>query len=355
MQPESSPPTRTAVRIPTLAAAGGVRSTVAAFVGALVLGGVVIAALGADPIAAYGAIVSGSLGGTSQIGETLRATTPLVLTGIAAAIPFSARLWNVGGEGQFYAGAIAAILVALTFSSLQPALLTVLALVAGVLAGSFWASIAGVLRAFVNANEVIVTLMLNFIAILAAAYVITGPWAQGLSPKTENVPAGVDLPRIWQGAGVGVAELLAVAAAVVAYILMTRTSLGFAIRAAGSSVHAARLAGFSVRRVTVSSFALAGCFAGLGGAITVVAVQRALIDNISENYGFIGIAVALIARLDPLWILPAAFFFGTVTVGSQNLTAAAGISAAMASVIIALFVILLLAFGAVKLKYPEEH
>jgi len=337
-----------------LSSRGSTATTAAALVGALVVTGVVIAVLGASPIAAVRAIVSGSLGSTYNFGQTLSVTAPLALTGLAAAIPFSARLWNAGGEGQLYAGAIAGVLIALTAPPLPHVALAALALVGGMVAGSLWASIAGILKAAFGANEIITTLMLNFIALLVADYVITGPWAAPAASTTKNIPANATLPIIWSGTTVGTGALIALAAVVAANVLMKNTTLGFGIRAVGAGGDAAKLAGFRIPTLTVSAFAAGGAFAGIAGAIAVLGVQYALVANISENYGFTGIAVALIARLNPLLIIPSAFFFAITSVGGNNLTATTGISPSASLIITAAFVIFLLAFGVIKLSYPER-
>jgi len=327
--------------------------TTVALIAAVVLTGVVLWAAGANPIDAYGGILSGALGSRYALGLTLMAATPLALTGIAAAVPFSARIWNIGGDGQLYAGAIASVLFGLTFTTLQPVLLTILCILAALVAGAAWGMIAGVLKVLFGANEVIVTLMLNFIALSAADYVITGPWAQGVSPQTKNIPNGVNLPGIPGGTGANLGVVMAMVATGMALVLMRNSALGLSIRATGFNPKAARLAGFSIVRITVMVFGIGGAFAGLAGAIEVVGVHHALIPDISANYGFIGIAVALLARLRPQWIIPSALFFAILTVGGNNLTATSGISTSTSLIIEALFVILLMLFRVIRVEQTE--
>ena len=323
---------------------------IAALVAALVLTSVVFVAAGADPVQAYQGLLTGAFGSSYAVGLTAMAATPLILTGLAAAIPFSARLWNIGGEGQFYVGAIASVLVALTFVTVPAPLLAALAVGCGILAGAVWGMIAGALRILVDANEVIVTLMLNFIALQIADYVITGPWAQNVSPQTRDIPSGVTLATLWSGTSVNLGLVLALVCAILVYVLMRNTALGLSIRATGFNPKAARLAGFSIAWITMAAFGLAGGCAGLAGAIEVVGVHHALIPNISSDYGYIGIATALIARLNPLWIIPSAVFFAAITVGGNNLTATSGISTSTSLIIESLFVILLLAFHVIRLQ-----
>ena len=320
---------------------------------AFVLTAIILLAMGANPLNSFAAIAYGALGNAYNLSQTAMVMAPLMLTGLAAAIPFSARIWNIGGEGQLYAGAVASVLFALTFGNAPGPILAVLSLLAGVLAGAAWGLIAAGLRVWRGANEVIVTLMLNFIALLLADYVITGPWAQGQEPQTRNIPAGVGLASLWPGSFVNLSPVLAFIALVIAWLVMNRTALGFAVRAVGLNAKVARLSGFSISGITLAAFGMGGACAGLAGAILVVGVQHALVPGISPNYGYTGVAVALIARLNPLWILPSAALFAIINVGGNNLPAATGISTSASFVIEAAFVILLLALRVLRFTYPE--
>ncbi len=328
----------------------GVGSLAATFL----LVAVILLVLGANPISAYEAILYGSLGDVYNMSQTAMVMAPLMLTGLAASIPFSARLWNVGGAGQLYAGAVAAVLVALTFTDVPGPILTVVALACGSVAGAMWGGLAAILKVFTGANEVIVTFMLNFVALLLADYVITGPWAQGAQPQTRSVPVGVDLLALWPGSFINLSPVLAIVAVVVAYTVMTRTTLGFGIKAYGLGAKATRLAGFNVSQIILSAFTLGGACAGLAGAILVVGVQHALVPDIAAQYGYTGIAVALIAKLNPLWIIPSAALFAIIDVGGSNLPATIGVSTSASFVIEAAFVILLLGFRLLRFTYPES-
>jgi ABC-type uncharacterized transport system permease subunit len=182
----------------------------------------IIAALGADPASAFKALITGALGNEFNFGQTVMITTLLALTGLAAGIPFSAHLWNVGGEGQLYFGAFTAAGVALSLPHDLPhwlfAPLLVLASVAG---GGFWGFVPGVLKAAINANEVITSLMMTFIAILLADYAITAVWPEGSSPQTRYVPDSTTLPNIWSGTLVTAGAPVAVAAVFIAWVLMS--------------------------------------------------------------------------------------------------------------------------------------
>jgi general nucleoside transport system permease protein len=191
--------------------------------------------------------------------------------------------------------------------------------------------------------------MLTFIAILAADYVVRVLWPQGISPQTERFPLNTIAPMIWQEGLVTIAPIVAVVAAVAGWFLMKHMGLGFQIRAVGFNAKTARSNGISSGRVAVWTFVIGGAVAGLAGGLVVSGVTNALVSNFSPNYGFLGIAVALIARLEPLWLVPAAFAFAMLRVGSNGLEVDVGLSSAFGDVLVAMFIIALLFFGMVKL------
>jgi simple sugar transport system permease protein len=335
------------------ALAGTLVRVLVAIVAALGVMSVFLLILGASVGDAFRGMVHGSLGDSAAIGQTLLVTVPLAFCGLAAAIPFSARVFNVGGDGQLTAGAVGATAVAFWAHGAAAPLLVVLCMLGGMVAGGAWGLIAGAMKAVASANEVIVTLMLNFVAALLAGYVIRSSWADPIAPQTRNVPDGVTLPVILSNTVANLGVLIAIAAAGVGFVLLFRTRLGFGIRATGFNPPAARLSGFEVRRVTVMVLAIAGAFAGLGGAVEVVGNHHALVNNISSSYGFSGIAVALVARLNPLGVLPVAFLFAAITVGANTLPATTGVSTASSLIVLAAFVLALLALRVIRISYPE--
>jgi simple sugar transport system permease protein len=310
----------------------------------IVVTGAVFRIVGADPLEAFEAIVDGALGNPLGVEETVMLSGILALAALAVAVPARARLWNIGVEGQIFTGALAAVFVALKVHRLDPALLTVAAMLAGVLAGALWAAIAGLLKTRFGANEVLTTLMLNFIAILLTDYSVGHLFpSTGLGNTTPPVPAGVELPDL-TGPEFNLGVVLAILSLGLAHVLLSHTRLGLKIRAVGANSDAARNNGVHVNRVHIAALTIGGGFAGLAGAIVVIGVDGSLARDFSPGYGFIGIAVALLARSRPLWILPAAALFGVLTVGGSYLEPTVGLSAAAALVIEGLFVLLLLAF-----------
>jgi simple sugar transport system permease protein len=312
-----------------------------------------ILALGVSPFDAFDALYRGAMGNKFNLGQTVMITSVLACTGLAAAIPFSARLWNVGVEGQLWFGAFMSIVVVFALpEDLPSAQMITITLVAATLAGAVWGFVPGLLKATINANEVITSLMMVFIAIQLGGYAISTLYPSGAN-QTEAVPTNALLPNIWEGTLVTLGFPIAVGAIVIGWILMSRTSLGFEIRAVGLNRNAARLHGSNTSRVVIGVFSIGGAFGGLGGGIAVLGINGALVQGFSPNYGFIGVAVALVARLNPAWILPSAFLFAAFRQGSNGLEAYTGISTSVGEVLMATFVILLVAMHVVRLRYPE--
>jgi general nucleoside transport system permease protein len=312
-----------------------------------------IAALGENPIDAFNAFWDGAAGNKFNLGQTVMIASLLACTGLAAAIPFQAHLWNVGGEGQLWFGAFASASLALVLPDGMDGWLAITITVIGALVGgALWGFIPGILKATVNANEVITSLMLVFIAIALGNYAISTLFPSE-SNQTESVPFDRLLPNIWDGTLVTAGALLALGAILVATVLMTGTSLGFQIRAVGLNRNAARISGMRTGRVTTLAFVIGGAFGGLAGAIAVLGINGALVAGFSANFGFLGIAVALVARLKPWWIVPSALLFAGLRTGSSGLQAQTGISATVGEILVTVFVVLLLAFGVIRLRYAE--
>ncbi|HSF26932.1 MAG TPA: ABC transporter permease [Actinomycetes bacterium] len=320
-----------------------------AILASLAIMAITLLVLGADPVAATGSMLEGALGSSFGIGETLTITSILVLTGLAAAVPFAAGMWNIGGEGQMYAGAVAATAVAFTAEGLPAWAHVSLAVLAAVAGGALWGLIPGVLKTRLGANEVIVTLMLVYVAMYGVEFTINHLWPSR-AQTTPPIPSSAALPTLVPGAHVSAGVLLALAAVVGAAILLRRTHLGFAIRATGDNVRAARLSAIRPDRVRVLAFVIGGGFAGAAGGIAVLGVSRALVSGFSDNFGFIGIAVALMARLSPVWIVGSALLFSVLRVGANQMQVSTGLDPSTGDVLVTAFVLTLMAFGVIRVK-----
>lgn len=274
---------------------------------------------------------------------TLVRAVPLMLTGLGVAVAFRAGVFNIGAEGQLLAGAVAAAFVGLHWSAGLGHLTVPMALCAGTIAGAAWAGIAAVMRARFGVLEVISTLMLNFLAADLVSYLVRGP----LQEPLHIYPQSASLPQVARLAHFGPTTRLhwglVVAVALVAIVawVVARTAAGFRLRVSGANPDAASTTGrFSVARVTTGAFLVSGALAGLAGSIQVTAVTYALYENISPGYGFTAIAVAVLAGLRPLAILPSALLFAGLETGATAMQRDAGVPAAWASVAEACLILL---------------
>jgi len=300
---------------------------------ALVFAGLLILIVGENPIAVYRAMLDGALGDANGRAETLVKATPLLLAGLGVAVAFRMQLWNIGAEGQLYLGAIAAVGTALFIVPEAPSLVLIPAMVAAaLLGGGAWGLIPGALRAFLGANEIITSLMLNYVAILFADYLIHGPWRDPQSfgfPGTPRLPAAASLPR-WEPTRVHLGLLFGLLAAVILWLLLRRTRWGYQIAVIGENPRAARYAGLPTRRTILTVMAVSGALAGVAGMSEVAGIGHQLQRNLSPGYGYTAIIVAWVGRLHPLGIVGVAFALAALLVGGDQIQMTMGLPAAVA-------------------------
>jgi general nucleoside transport system permease protein len=305
--------------------------TLGALVVALAISGAILAFVGADPIRVYLHILDSSLGDIGAISDTLVKSTPLILTGLACALAFRMRLWNIGAEGQLLLGAWAAAAVVLM--PILPAgtpgfVLLPAMLVAGFLGGAFWGLIPGVLRARFGVNEIIATLMLNSIAFAWIQYWVFGPWTEGGFQMTAKFPVEAWLPKLsdlsagvpaFRGLTVHGGFIIAVVAAFVVWFIVGRSAWGYEIRLTGDNPRAARYAGIRIARNILLVFAVSGGLAGIAGMTEVAGVVHRLQDNFSPGYGYTAIIVAYLAKFHPLRVVPVAILFGALILAGREI------------------------------------
>lgn len=297
---------------------------------AFLIGALMLVALGVNPGTAFRALLLGAFGDLNAIADTIVKMTPLLFVGLGICISFRGGVLNIGGEGQLVVGALAATAIALAGRGLPGWLLATASLVAGALAGAIWGGIAGFLKAYLNVNEILSTIMLNYIAVYGMNYLLRGPMMDPIQvklgffiPQTARLPRAVDLPRLVP-TRLHLGAAVAVAAAVLVYVFLWRTTVGFRIRTVGMSRRAALAAGIDVRRYMVMGLLLAGLFAGLGGAVEVLGVHhRMFTDGTAFGFtggaGFNGIVAALFGRLHPLGTIPSSFLFGALLTGANKM------------------------------------
>ena len=320
---------------------------VGAIVIAFLIGAVFLESMGHDARGAYREMMIGALGSSFAIEQTLIKAIPLILTGLAVALAFTMGLWNIGAEGQLVVGALAASWLALTMPSLPRAVMLPGLWLLGMAGGAAWALIPGALRAFAGMNEIISTLMLNYVGLLWVDYLVFGSWADPTSfsfPYSRRFPEHASLPTLFGDVHMGLVVAL-VAAAILAAALR-RTAWGYEVRTIGASPAAARYAGMPVRRRILVVMAASGALAGLAGVGEVAGVIHRIQQGISPGYGFSAIIVAWVARLNPWAIVLVAVLFAALLNGGFVIQTT-GVPGAIAHMIQALILFLVLASEAV--------
>lgn len=302
---------------------------------------------GHEPGAAFGALIRGATGSRERVlSITLVRSVPLVLTGLAVALAFRAGLFNIGAEGQLHAGAVAGVWAGLAGAGLPAPVLLPLVLLAAGTAGALWALIPALLRLRMQVGEVITTLLMNFVAIHLAAWMVHGPLQEprGVFPQTASIPEEARLPLLVEGTRLHAGFLLALAAAGLLHLVLRHSALGFRVRAVGAAPAAARVSGrIRDRRVLLGVFLASGALAGLAGGTELAGVTFALYEGISPGYGYTAIAVALLAGLSPLGVLAAAALFAGLQGGAGAMQREAGIPAVWVDGIEALVILAVVA------------
>ena len=305
--------------------------SIGAILVALLLGGIVLALVGGNPFRAYAHIARASFGSIGVFSDTLVKATPLILTGLACTVAFRMKLWNIGAEGQLYIGAFAASAIVLTPvlpAETSPVFMLLTMAVAGFVAGALWGFIPGFLKAKLNVNEVVTTLMMNYIAISWNNFFIYAVWSEGgfqmsrVFPKTAWMPRLADYAEAipaFRGLTTHLGLVVGVIAAVVLWWVLYRSKWGFEIQLTGDNPTAARYAGINIVRNTVLVMMLSGGMAGLAGMSEISGVVHRLQGSISPGYGFTGIIVAWLAKLNPLIVVPVSILFGALLLAGREI------------------------------------
>jgi ABC-type uncharacterized transport system permease subunit len=300
---------------------------------ALVLCSGLIVISGADVLQAYRVMLEGALGSELSITETLVRASPMIFTGLAVAVAFRAKFWNIGAEGQLLAGAVAANFVG-SYPMAGPQAMVLMTL-AGAAAGGVVALVPALLRTKLKVDDVVSSLLLNFVVFYAVMALIEGPWKDPFSgyPISPPIEDSAGLPRLIAGTRLHLGVLAAFVAAGLVWLLMTRTTLGFKIRVTGENPEAARYGGINVGRVIVVTALISGALAGLAGMGEVGGVHFQVMSDLSPGYGYSGIVIAMLARLNPLGVVPAAIFLAVVMTGAEAMSRATGVPVFLADVL----------------------
>lgn len=294
---------------------------------AFLIGALFISIIGANPIEAYSALLRASFGNMNGFAETMIKACPLLLTGLGISLAYRAKFWNIGAEGQIYAGGICATIAGLYLQGLSPFFHILLTLLAGIVGGVLVGFGPAIFKVRLGVNEIITTLMLNYIVIQIVAYLLHGPLRDqvsgiNISPqilRSSWLPIVVERTRLHLGV------LLAIGLALLIHLFIYYTVLGYQIRAAGENPRASRVSGIPVNRVIIWTVLLSGALAGLAGAVEIAGVQRRLIEGFSPGYGFLAIAVALLGNLEPLRIIFSSIMFAALLNGADAMQRVAAV------------------------------
>ena len=327
---------------------------------AVVVGGVIIAFVGGNPILAYRGLLEGSFGSTKALSETAVWATPYIFAGLAVALAFKGGLFNIGAEGQLAVGAVASSLVGYALPEWLgydlPAIIHLpLAIVFGVLMGGLWAAIVGWLKAYTGGHEVINTIMMNYIALNTTSYLLNGVMKDrsptNVIARTPLIADSARIPPIFDGLRVHWGFILALLVAFGIWWLLNKTTLGFQIRTVGLNPDAAKYAGINVKRIVILTMALSGMLAGLAGTIEVTGLNYRHELGFSQGYGYDAIAIALLGKSHPLGVVLAAFLFAAMRNGATRMQFLTQMPVDLISMIQALILLFVAADAIVRYIY----
>jgi general nucleoside transport system permease protein len=309
---------------------------------AIVMGGIIAAAIGYSPLQVYGSLISGAFGGAVQTGNTLAGSVPLILAGLGIAVAFRAGLFNIGAEGQYWVATVAAVWIGYHFKGMPGFLHLILILVGAMVVGGLWAGIIpGLLKAYRGAHEVITTMMLSYVGILFAQYCIEpdGPMLEpGYLPQSHAVAQNTWLGPIIYHSQLTWGFAIAIVVAALVWWILFHTTFGFQLRTVGSNPYAARYAGINVPLYTILALGFSGILAGLAGAVQMLSQDHRLTQSFSAGYGYTAIVVALLARNNPFGVILAGIFFSALSTGSQNMQLVSGIPQSLTDVLTGLII-----------------
>jgi len=309
---------------------------------AFVVGAIILAATGVDVGKAYTIMFEGAFGSAFGFGDVLLKMTSLLLTGLAVSVAFRCRQWNIGAEGQLYMGALGGTLVGISVVGTIPGIGIFLGIILSFIFGALFALVPAVLKVKFGVNEVISTVLLNFVAFLFISFLLHGPIkAPGFNPYSPEIADASQMPIIFPGTRLHAGIIVAALATVGVYYLW-KTKIGFEIRSVGANIKAARYAGMNITKSVLVTMAISGGLAGIAGGMLVSGVQHVLIEGISPGYGFIAVIIALLGRQHPIGVAIVAFFFSVLMTGSETMYRSLGVPSAFSMTLQALVLVFVL-------------
>lgn len=329
-----------------------------AIICAFIVAAILLFCTGYNPLEAAQSIITGSFGSKRAVALTLVNSTPLLLTGVAVAVAFQASSFNIGAEGQFFAGALGAVLVEGVLHNFNaPAFLMIPTMLLGAfLLGGIYGAIPGYLKAKRGCSEAVTSVMLSSVMLLLIGYLCNGPIQEptGIYSETAPIAESAKLPYIWSGTMLHAGYLLAIVVAILAYFMLEKTTFGFKIKTVGQNGLAAEYAGINNKLMCVSTLALSGAIAGLAGATEVMGVAWKLYTGISPGYGYNAIAVALLGKLNPITIIFSSMLFGALNTGCSQMARMIGVPSALSSLMQALVLLFVVAFSMLEGRIAQR-
>lgn len=328
---------------------------------ALVCGFIVILVTSSDPLGAIHSLLVDPVSNWFNIGTILNKAVPLIFTGLAMSVVFQSGVFSMGAEGQLYVGAFAGSLAAIHFAGLSPWVHLPLIILCAMIGGALFGAIPGYLKAYFNANEIVTTLMLNFVATLGTSYFVNNVFkdpASGGYARMKMFDTHLLLGKFIPGFSAHAGILLAIAAIILVYLLMYKSKLGYELRLVGKNPQFAKYGGIRTKRVVIYTIMIGGMLAGLAGIVEILGVHGTYKDNFSNGLGFDGIIIALLARNNPIGVLAAALFYAYIQVGAQTMQIGSDMPRELAVIIQVMLVLLVSSqaiFAYLKQKYAKDH
>lgn len=325
----------------------------AAFVVSLVF----IAALGVNPFEAYVKMISGAFGRWSNIFEILAKATPLIIMGLGVSVAVKGGLSNLGGDGQFYVGAICSVCVGLYLPQTLPTpVIWIAAILVAVVTGGLWGGLAGYLKSRFNTSEVIITIMLNYVAEYLVSWLVSSPLqAPGGIPQTRALDKAYQLPKLMTGSRAHWGILVVVVLVILVHFVFRRTALGYRIEAVGAAPDAAVYGGINRKVFSVLILFISGAFCGLAGMVEVYGTYYRVLDGITTSFGFTAMLIALLAHLNPIAVVLGSLFISVLTVGANSMQIALNVPTSIVNVIQSLIIIFILVIPGMERRLRERR
>lgn len=301
------------------------------------VGAILILIIGGNPIYAFQYLFKGAFGTTMNLGETVVKSVPLIFTGLAATFAYKCGVFNLGAQGQFIMGSIASLWISSFLKGMYSPLALIISITCGAIAGGIWAAIPGVLKITRGLNEMIVSIMLNYIAVLFMGFLYSGPLREGNVPQTAAVT--FKLGRLFSQTRIHAGIIIALVLALAIYYYLFYTASGFKLRAVGLNSTAAVFNGYPVKRLMLVSFIISGAIAGMGGSVELHGTQFRLMAGFGENYGFDGVAIALIGQLNPIGTVFVSYLFAVLRKGATTMQVGTGMPTSVIDIIQALVIV----------------